>query len=72
MYAAVDFCLEQLEVDGVVDIYSAVLHLRRYRKNAVQTLVCKKVVSFSLILIYHNIIITVICLLIAQKVKLNV
>ena len=39
VFLAVDYCLKQLEMEDVVDIYSAVLHLRRFRKNMVRTLV---------------------------------
>ncbi|XP_070194716.1 receptor-type tyrosine-protein phosphatase kappa-like [Littorina saxatilis] len=38
VFLAVDYCLKQLEMEDVVDIYSAVLHLRRFRKNMVRTL----------------------------------
>nr|KAG5702173.1 hypothetical protein BaRGS_033885 [Batillaria attramentaria] len=37
VFLAVDYCLKQLEMEEVVDIYSAVLHLRRFRKNMVRT-----------------------------------
>lgn len=39
MFIAVDYCLKQLEMDNSVDIYSTVLHLRKFRKNMVRTLV---------------------------------
>ena len=39
VFLAVDYCLKQLEMEDVVDIYSAVLHLRRFRKNMIRTLV---------------------------------
>ncbi|XP_055956431.1 receptor-type tyrosine-protein phosphatase kappa [Patella vulgata] len=38
VFIAVDFCLKQVEAEERVDIYGAVLHLRRYRKNMVRTL----------------------------------
>ena len=39
MFIAVDYCLKELEAEGHVDVYSAVLHLRKFRKNMVRTLV---------------------------------
>ncbi|XP_012938063.1 uncharacterized protein LOC101850889 isoform X2 [Aplysia californica] len=38
VYTAVDFCLHQLQAEDRVDVYSTVLHLRRFRKNMVRTL----------------------------------
>ncbi|XP_064604730.1 receptor-type tyrosine-protein phosphatase kappa-like isoform X2 [Liolophura sinensis] len=38
VFIAVDYCLKQLEMDNSVDIYSTVLHLRKFRKNMVRTL----------------------------------
>ncbi|XP_076440176.1 receptor-type tyrosine-protein phosphatase kappa-like isoform X2 [Babylonia areolata] len=37
VFLAVDYCLKQLEMEDVVDVYSAVLHLRRFRKNMIRT-----------------------------------
>ncbi|XP_059175625.1 receptor-type tyrosine-protein phosphatase mu-like isoform X2 [Physella acuta] len=37
VYVAVDYCLHQLQAEDRVDVYSAVLHLRRFRKNMVRT-----------------------------------
>ncbi|XP_025109408.1 receptor-type tyrosine-protein phosphatase kappa-like isoform X2 [Pomacea canaliculata] len=37
VFIAVDYCLKQLEMEEVVDVYSAVLHLRRFRKNMVRS-----------------------------------
>lgn len=39
VFIAVDFCLHQLQAEDRVDVYSIVLHLRRFRKNMVRTLV---------------------------------
>nr|XP_022317888.1 receptor-type tyrosine-protein phosphatase mu-like isoform X4 [Crassostrea virginica] len=38
VFIAVDYCLKELEAEGHVDVYSAVLHLRKFRKNMVRTL----------------------------------
>ncbi|CAG5134439.1 unnamed protein product [Candidula unifasciata] len=38
VFIAVDFCLHQLQSEDKVDVYSIVLHLRRFRKNMVRTL----------------------------------
>ncbi|KAK3090093.1 hypothetical protein FSP39_009137 [Pinctada imbricata] len=38
VFISVDYCLKQLETDGNVDVYSTVLHLRKFRKNMVRTL----------------------------------
>ncbi|XP_046355427.2 receptor-type tyrosine-protein phosphatase kappa-like [Haliotis rufescens] len=38
VFIAVDYCLKQIEAEERVDIYSCVLHLRRFRKNMVRTL----------------------------------
>ncbi|BFY99152.1 hypothetical protein BsWGS_02192 [Bradybaena similaris] len=38
VFIAVDFCLHQLQAEDRVDVYSIVLHLRRFRKNMVRTL----------------------------------
>ncbi|RUS82419.1 hypothetical protein EGW08_009807, partial [Elysia chlorotica] len=38
VYISVDFCLHQLHAEDRVDIYSTVLHLRRFRKGMVRTL----------------------------------
>ncbi|ESP05235.1 hypothetical protein LOTGIDRAFT_152052 [Lottia gigantea] len=38
VFLAIDYCLKQVETEEKVDIYGAVLHLRRYRKNMVRTL----------------------------------
>lgn len=42
VFIAVDYCLKELEAEGYVDIYSTVLHLRKFRKNMVRTLVSKQ------------------------------
>lgn len=39
VFIAVDYCLKELEAEGHVDVYSAVLYLRKFRKNMVRTLV---------------------------------
>lgn len=47
VFIAVDYCLKQLEMEEVVDVYSAVLHLRRFRKNMVRSPVsCHSLVLF--------------------------
>ncbi|XP_013073463.2 receptor-type tyrosine-protein phosphatase kappa-like isoform X3 [Biomphalaria glabrata] len=38
VYVAIDYCLHQLHSEDRVDVYSTVLHLRRFRKNMVRTL----------------------------------
>ncbi|XP_033738828.1 receptor-type tyrosine-protein phosphatase mu-like [Pecten maximus] len=38
VFIALDCCLKQLEKEGCIDIYSTVLHLRKFRKNMVRTL----------------------------------
>ncbi|XP_069126271.1 receptor-type tyrosine-protein phosphatase epsilon-like [Argopecten irradians] len=38
VFIALDYCLKQLEKEGCIDIYSTVLHLRKFRKNMVRTL----------------------------------
>ncbi|KAH9498452.1 hypothetical protein Btru_007514 [Bulinus truncatus] len=38
VYVAVDYCLHQLHSEDRVDVYSTVLHLRRFRKNMIRTL----------------------------------
>lgn len=38
VFIAVDYCLKELEAEGHVDVYSAVLYLRKFRKNMVRTL----------------------------------
>ncbi|KAL4236575.1 hypothetical protein ACF0H5_004960 [Mactra antiquata] len=37
-FIAIDYCLKQLDGEKFVDIYSTVLHLRKYRKNMVRTI----------------------------------
>ncbi|XP_045159751.1 receptor-type tyrosine-protein phosphatase mu-like isoform X3 [Mercenaria mercenaria] len=37
-FIAVDYCLKQLEREHFVDIYSTVLHLRKFRKNMIKSL----------------------------------
>ncbi|XP_060594433.1 receptor-type tyrosine-protein phosphatase kappa-like isoform X2 [Ruditapes philippinarum] len=37
-FIAVDYCLKQLDREHFVDIYSTVLHLRKFRKNMVRSL----------------------------------
>ncbi|KAL5022618.1 hypothetical protein ScPMuIL_001773 [Solemya velum] len=38
VFIAIDYCLKQIDTDDAVDVYSTVLHLRRFRKNMVRTL----------------------------------
>ncbi|XP_076093881.1 receptor-type tyrosine-protein phosphatase epsilon-like [Mytilus galloprovincialis] len=38
VFIAIDYCLKQLQSDASVDIYSTVLHLRKFRKNMVRSL----------------------------------
>ncbi|KAJ8305250.1 hypothetical protein KUTeg_015795, partial [Tegillarca granosa] len=44
VYIAIDYCLKQLESDGYIDVYSTVLHMRKFRKNMVRTLVLRSIV----------------------------
>ncbi|CAL1545261.1 unnamed protein product, partial [Lymnaea stagnalis] len=39
VYVAIDYCLQQLQSEDRVDVYGTVLHLRRFRKNMVRTVV---------------------------------
>ncbi|KAK3577546.1 hypothetical protein CHS0354_026514 [Potamilus streckersoni] len=38
VFIALDYCMKQLENEGFVDVYSAVLHLRKFHKNMVRVL----------------------------------
>jgi len=38
-FIAIDYCLKQVEREKFVDIYSTVLHLRKFRTNMVRSLV---------------------------------
>lgn len=46
VFIAIDYCLKQLQSDASVDIYSTVLHLRKFRKNMVRSLVSIMLVIF--------------------------
>ncbi|XP_052280407.1 receptor-type tyrosine-protein phosphatase mu-like isoform X2 [Dreissena polymorpha] len=37
-YIAIDYCIRQLEQENFVDIFSTVLHLRKFRTNMIRTL----------------------------------